>query len=518
MLCIWAISTTVHAQNITFQHDGLDRQYRIHIPEGLPASAPLVLALHGYSGNNTDMLNNYGWTELADERGFAVAFPNGTRDQYNNRFWDVDYDFHQGFDIDDDGFLRELALHLQDQLSLDPNKTYVTGFSNGAEMCFQLACRETETFMAFAPIVGMMLDTLFTDCQPTEPRPILSLNGTEDDVTLYEGDMDNNGGWGAYRPIPEMIALWANILETPDIESTNLPDVNPNDGSTVRLDAYSSPHHDIELRQYVVIGGGHDWPGRSGNMDINATVEAWNFFERLSSAPCEGDLDQSGDISVDDLLILLSQYSTCTGDCSGDLDGSGDVGVDDLLILIEFFGTVCQSNGACCLPDGSCQYLALIECEDADGKWNGELSSCTTLSCSNSAYDECSDAMPISNTLTNFTTTGATSSIDVYDDSLCPDTYLGVMHADIWFAYESTCNGTLTISTCDSSDFDTELVLYAGDCLSKVQVACNGDADNCSNFTSEIEYPTDSGESYLIRLGGWEAGNEGNGILLITCE
>ena len=141
------------AQNITFQHDGIDRQYRIHIPNQLPKNAPLVLVLHGYGGNNNDMQNNYGWTQLADEEGFIVAFPNGTRDQSNARFWDVDYAFHQNLDVDDDGFLSSLAIYLQGEYGLDPQRTFVTGFSNGAEMCFQLACNESETFTAFAPVI-----------------------------------------------------------------------------------------------------------------------------------------------------------------------------------------------------------------------------------------------------------------------------------------------------------------------------------------------------------------------------
>ena len=235
LVCLLA-SASANAQNITFPHDGLDRQYRIHVPDQLSESPALVLALHGYSGNNNDMITNYGWTELADERGFIVACPNGTRDQWNNRFWDVDYDFHQGLDIDDDGFLSALALHLQDLHGIVSNRIFVTGFSNGAEMCFQLACRESENFAAFAPIVGMMLDPLFTNCDPDVLRPILSLNGTDDDVTLFDGDMNNSGGWGAYHSIPDTMALWANILGTTELERTFLPDTDPNDGSTVRLD------------------------------------------------------------------------------------------------------------------------------------------------------------------------------------------------------------------------------------------------------------------------------------------
>ena len=513
------ITTAAHAQNnIDFMHDGITRQYRIYMPSELPESPALLLALHGYSGNNNEMMNDYGLTELAEERGFVVAFPNGTRDQSNNRFWDVDYEFHAGFDIDDDGFLRELALHLQELHTLDPNKTFVTGFSNGAEMCFQLACRESETFIAFAPIVGMMMDTLFTDCNPAVPRPILSLNGTADNVTYYEGDMANNGGWGAYRPISEMMAFWANILGTTEIDSTDLPDTNPNDGSTVTLDVYSSPNHDLEMWYYLVIGGGHDWPGLGGNMDINAAVEVCNFFERVSGLQCSGDVDGSGEVSVDDMLILLSQFSNCTGECSGDLDSDGDVDVEDLLVIIEFWGATCESSGACCMPDSTCQYITAVECKNSEGVWNGDLSSCTNTNCSSIAYDECVDAMPVSNGSTAFSTVDASISLDAYDDSVCSDNYLGILNADIWFTYEATCTGTLNVSTCGSATFDTDLVLYEGNCFSKVQVSCNGDDDSCPEYTSNMYFQVTSGNTYQIRLGGWDANSSGTGTLFINCN
>ncbi|MFT4662909.1 MAG: hypothetical protein ACI8XB_003202, partial [Patiriisocius sp.] len=36
-----------------------------------------------------------------------------------------------------------------------------------------------------------------------------------------------------------------------------------------------------EVWLYTVEGGGHDWPGAFGNMDISASREAWDFFEGL---------------------------------------------------------------------------------------------------------------------------------------------------------------------------------------------------------------------------------------------
>ncbi len=35
-----------------------------------------------------------------------------------------------------------------------------------------------------------------------------------------------------------------------------------------------------EVWYYEIIGGGHDWPGAWGNMDINAGEEAWLFFQK----------------------------------------------------------------------------------------------------------------------------------------------------------------------------------------------------------------------------------------------
>ena len=539
------LSVAANAQNITFVHDGLDRQYRIHIPDDVADKPPVVIVLHGYSGNNNDMISNYGWIELANERGFVVVCPNGTRDQSNNRFWDVDYDFHPQFDIDDNGFLSALAIHLQGLHDLDPERTFVTGFSNGAEMCFQLACQESETFYAFAPIVGMMLDPLFNSCDPVIKRPILSLNGTDDNVTFYNGDMNNSGGWGPYHSIPDMMGLWSDLLETPDMERTFLPDTNPNDGSTVRLDVYTSSDNDRMLRYYLVQGGGHDWPGQGGNMDIDATLETWNFFDSISGGGCpQSDINIDGLVDVTDILTLIS-------------DWENPYGVTDLLLALDQWGQSCA--GACCLPNGSCEYMDATDCQAASGSWNGPGSSCSaancppigaccfeddscqfllstvcvangggfrgigtnclTVDCSEPGLnDECSTALPALDGLTLFETFNATNSSDLFNDSTCSGSYLGQMVADVWFTYEATCTGQLTVSTCNIVNFDTDIVVYRGGCDDQMQIGCNGDSDNCEDFTSFLQTSVVAGEQYLIRIGGWENGNVGNGSLLIQCD
>jgi polyhydroxybutyrate depolymerase len=316
----------------TFEHDGLQRRYRYHAPADLPSGAPLVIVMHGYGGSSSNMLTGYGWTELADEEAFAVCFPDGTQDQWNNRFWSVGYDFHADLDVDDTGFIVALAEFLQLEHDLNPEHTFASGLSNGGDMSFQLGCMASETFHAIGPVVGTMMESLHGNCTAEFPRPVIAFNGTDDDITLYEGDMDNSDGWGAYESTPNVIALWSTILETSKLESTVLPDLDPTDGSRVELDRHWSTEHDREVRFHRVVGGGHDWPGAYGNMDVDATVEIWNFFKEVMSKSADpADLNQDGVVDGVDLSILLGGWNKPG---VTDIDRNGITNGGDLTMLL----------------------------------------------------------------------------------------------------------------------------------------------------------------------------------------
>jgi hypothetical protein len=59
--------------------------------------------------------------------------------------------------------------------------------------------------------------------------------------------------------------------------------------------------------------------------------------EGTVDAPCEADLDGSGDVGIDDLLLAIGSWGTPSGDITGD----GTTNIDDLLGLIAAFGP-CQ--------------------------------------------------------------------------------------------------------------------------------------------------------------------------------
>jgi hypothetical protein len=179
--------------------------------------------------------------------------------------------------------------------------------------------------------------------------------------------------------------------------------------------------------------------------------------------------------------------------------------------------------GACCLGTDLCQEVpSQLDCEGFGGTWQGNGSACADVDCDPTpANNLCADAEPMAPGSFPFSTTDATASEADPSDALCADTYLDwAASPDVWFSWTATEDGLLTLDTCDATSYDTSMVLYAGDCTTKVEEACNGDDgtgsfDGCQQYYSAIvNAPVTAGTSYLVRLGGWNGGT-GSGILTV---
>ena len=270
---------TTQAQFITFNHDGIDRQYLYYEPVSLNANMPLVFAMHGYTGDANSMRNYTQMNQIADQYGFAICYPRGTLDSQGNRFWNVGYAFHQTETVDDVDFLIELAQYLQVTHNLNSDYTFATGFSNGGEMCYLLACQAYNTFKAVAPVAGMIMQDILNQCDQSQPIPLFEIHGSQDNVTPLSGDPTNNDGWGSYPSIDTTINYFAVKNGCTSNTTQTLPDINTTDGSFVMSEKYLNGTNNNEVWYYEVVGGGHEWPGDSGNMDIDAGEEAWLFFQ-----------------------------------------------------------------------------------------------------------------------------------------------------------------------------------------------------------------------------------------------
>ncbi len=267
-------------QWMNIEHQGLEREYILYIPEELPENAPLVIMLHGYTGHAMYAMDYSEFNALAEQEKFVVCYPLGTKDDYlDAHFWNVGYDFHDE-DVDDLSFLIRLAEHLQSEYDLDKDRTFCTGFSNGGDMSFLLACQAPDVFRAVAPVAGALLENVYNECGENMPIPIFMCNGTEDDITLFEGDIYNYDGWGSYFDSPFTLHYFAELNECQQLNQTSFPDIAAWDGSTVNAYRYVDGINDNEVWLYEVDGGAHEWPGYDGNQDIHLSTEIWKFFQR----------------------------------------------------------------------------------------------------------------------------------------------------------------------------------------------------------------------------------------------
>ena len=123
----------------------------------------------GYSGMNN----------VADENGFAVCYPQGTTDQYDNAFFNVGYAFQNNPTVDDVGFMVALANYLQNTHQLSIENTFATGFSNGGDMCYMLACQASSTFRAVAPVAGLIMEDIYNSCNPENAMQYLKPMGLQ---------------------------------------------------------------------------------------------------------------------------------------------------------------------------------------------------------------------------------------------------------------------------------------------------------------------------------------------------
>ncbi|MHC5028261.1 MAG: CE1 family esterase [Planctomycetota bacterium] len=129
------------------------------VPESYdPASpAPLLVVLHGYSSDGPNEAAVLQLGEEAEARGYLVAFPTGSLDPSGNAYWnatDTCCDFWNE-SPDHVGYLMGLIDFLEASYAVDADRIHLLGHSNGAFMCFRMACDAPERFASVMPVAGV---------------------------------------------------------------------------------------------------------------------------------------------------------------------------------------------------------------------------------------------------------------------------------------------------------------------------------------------------------------------------
>ena len=307
-----AVTTAQTTINGSFMHDNLVRDYKLYIPASYQSGTPvpLVFNLHGYTSDNTQQFLYADFRAIADTANFIIALPNGTIDPTGNRYWDT---FGLG-QVDDLGFITALLDTISAHYSIDPQRVYSTGMSNGGFMSYDLACFRSERFAAIASVTGTMLTSRLSTCAAVHPTPVMQIHGTADPTVNFLGGSGMAG-------IENLVQHWVDFNNCdPTPEYTQLPDINTTDGCTAEHFVYPNGDNGSTVEFYKVLGGGHTWPGSPfvigvTNQDFNACKEIWRFFSQYtlnmdaglqSTAAAEKAFTVGPNPSMDNFLIQFN--------------------------------------------------------------------------------------------------------------------------------------------------------------------------------------------------------------------
>ena len=197
-------------------------------------------------------------------------------------------------------FVSMLLDHVEATECVDETRIYTTGLSLGAFMTSLLACAMSNRIAAFAPVSGVLLPS---PCAAEHRVPILAFHGTADPILYFNGGVGTAvlaHAFGGKGPAPSLavppaklngpgypatVAAWAKR------DGCGATPTNTRVSSDVIQRVYKCPPG-TAVEFYIVIGGGHAWPGSKFSQEIaavtgpttfqiNATTIIWSFFERF---------------------------------------------------------------------------------------------------------------------------------------------------------------------------------------------------------------------------------------------
>jgi polyhydroxybutyrate depolymerase len=269
-----------HPNTLNYLEHEYIRSYILHVPPAYSkgTETPLVIVLHGYTGTAE---NTEQWTHMsdkADNEGFIVAYPNGLPypwNETNPQAWNGGGQYEEWTaQTDDVGFIDKMIEKISAYYTIDPNRIFITGHSNGSIMAYRLGFELSHKIAAIAPVSGQM--AYKSEEIPDSPVSVLHLHAIDDSAVHYYGV--HNPPDLVLESVDSILTLWSSYYlcnPHPDtIQTTNdylVKSWNCNDANT-----------DIVL--YVMLRGGHQW-FTIENSGISANDLIWEFFESHPKEP-----------------------------------------------------------------------------------------------------------------------------------------------------------------------------------------------------------------------------------------
>ena len=252
---------------------GGDRPVTVVLPAAFSAQspAPLLIDLHGYSGDSTSQSKFTFLKRAAYGQGFIYAAPDGLKDSQGNQFWNASAaccNFNAN-PVDDVAYIKSLIEEISERSSVDSKRIYLFGHSNGHFMSYAFACMYPQTLAAIAGLAGAM-DIDPDSCSAKSALNILHIHGMADGVISYSG---GNLFQNAYTSAVQSVQRWAEIdkcVMNP-VNGKEFDLVMSIAGTESVASTYSCPSSSVEL--WSINGGAHN-----PELDENFASQVLDWF------------------------------------------------------------------------------------------------------------------------------------------------------------------------------------------------------------------------------------------------
>lgn len=297
----------------TITVEGKERRYWLYVPASVEGqeNVPVVFSLHGRYGN--DNPNDPGkplFTSLAKEKNFIVVYPQGRNAGSDQDKADYPGDWYNAFgggtgweatgkENADTKFIKALVDKIQadyktkdasnGNISVDPKRFYLCGFSMGGMMTYACAKVLNGTFAAYGSCSGYPLNEFHMNLATENPIPFIHLHGNSDQMlgikhlnTIIENLLFRNGCDLSQQVIN---TDWATTKENGEEHYFKKYDFTGVNGVPVTTVTFDGLWHNVEA---------------------SAPAYLWNFFKGKTTDMYKSDIEWKWDMPTINKLIANS--------------------------------------------------------------------------------------------------------------------------------------------------------------------------------------------------------------------
>ena len=256
---------------VTIETDGIERQAVYFVPSPYTGKdkLPVVFDFHGSNSNPVGQLKRSSWDKVAEKNGFiAVALQGSLSGKAPGTYgWNVPHvqvsqailpNGAQGGQ-DEIAFIEDAVEEVKEDLCVDPNRIFASGYSGGGRMLSAYVCSGQDDFVAAGFVnslrAGRPVETDgkwgpdAANCNPAKPISIVAFAGEKDAQNPYAG------GGSAY---------WQYGFKTAIKRWTDLDGCKGNGNAKtvegVTYTMYGTCTNGARIATYVFEKGTHDWP------------------------------------------------------------------------------------------------------------------------------------------------------------------------------------------------------------------------------------------------------------------